>query len=328
MQFDYPKIELHIHLEGTISFQRLQKLYASKGGSLPSIISQGFPSQYPTFNTFVQTYYACCQPVESESDFSHYIAALAEYVKQNNLAYAEISWTPFFYMNKGLSFTKMLGSMNEALEIQNIRSHIRFIIDVQRDHGNEIMDEVFSQVQELRDFQIAGIGMTGDENQPIPQRAVYWFERLKAEQNLGSTVHCGEYGSAQKMQEVIEILKPDRLGHGINAIHSETLLVDIKQKRIHLENCPTSNVKLHRVANYEEHPLKHFLEKGISVSINADDPGIFEMPLQQEIETMAEVAGLTYTDLQVLNQNAIEAAFITSEEKDTLKTKLENYHAQ
>lgn len=328
MLVDYPKVELHLHLEGIIPFQRLQHLYAEKGQSLPAFIKHGFPQKFPTFFTFVETFYACCRPVQTEADFKFYIEILAAYLAENNLIYAEISWTPFFYMRQGLSLEKMLGVMNEELENQSIRSKIRFIIDVQRDNGDEIMDLVFSEIPSFRDLQIAGIGMTGDEYQPIPHRAMYWFERLHGEHNLGRTVHAGEYGNPEKIREVLIKLKPERLGHGINAIKSAELMDEIKKKGIHLENCPTSNVKLNRVTGYEVHPIKQFLKNDISVSINSDDPGIFEMPLQKEIEKVVDIARLTIDDCHQLNQNALNAAFISGEEKKYFQSKIKSFNAQ
>ncbi|MCB0662717.1 MAG: hypothetical protein KDC24_08255 [Saprospiraceae bacterium] len=326
MDLNFPKVELHLHLEGIITFKRLLSLYDSKGIPMPHFMQNGFPDSFPTFTNFVDAFYACCTPIQKEEDFRFYIEGLAGYMEENNLVYTEISWTPFFYIHKGLSFEKMMGIMNEELESLGIRSKVRFIIDVQRDHGDDVMNAIFSKIAGSKDFQIAGVGMTGDEFQSIPKKGIYWFERLHEECNFGRTVHTGEYGGPEKIREVIDQLKPERLGHGINAIQSDSLLSEILDKGIHLENCPTSNLKLHRVDRYQNHPLKLFLEKGISVGINSDDPGIFKMPINHEIEKSIEILGLSEQEVRDLNHNAIKAAFIEKVDIEKIEHQVNQYY--
>ncbi|MEZ4982128.1 MAG: adenosine deaminase [Saprospiraceae bacterium] len=319
---NFPKIELHLHLEGIVGFNDLSSLYKSANTDLPFFLKNGFPDTFPNFEDFVNTYYACCQPIQKENEFSRSIRFLKEYLEANQIIYAEISWTPFFYMNKGFDFDKSLGIMNESLEELGIRDQVNFIVDVQRDHGDEIMDRIFSKVKHAEDFKIAGIGLTGDETKEIPGRVAYWFRYLKEERQLGTTAHVGEYGSPKLIKQLLESLHPDRIGHGIRAAEDQELVEYIKEKNIHLETCPTSNVKLERVDSYEKHPLSWFLDQGVSVGLNSDDPGIFKSGLNSEYKKAYEKMDVPYSSFQILMKNALDASFLKENEKEKIRPKL------
>jgi adenosine deaminase len=319
---NFPKVELHLHLEGILDYSSLSELYKSGKTNLPPFLKNGFPDAFPKFEDFVETYYACCQPIQEEKDFNKYIQFLYQYLEANQIIYAEVSWTPFYYMNKGFDFTRSLGYMNEALDELGIRERINFIIDVQRDHGNEVIDKVFSEVMQADDFKIAGIGLTGDETREIPKRAAYWFNKLKQEKQSGTTAHSGEYGAPKYIKQLLEELKPDRLGHGIRAAEDQDLVDFIKEEKIHLEICPSSNVKLERVASYQEHPLSWFLDQEVSVGLNSDDPGIFKSGLNAEYKNAYEKMDVPYSSFQILMENALNAAFLNEKEKEFLRPQL------
>jgi DNA-3-methyladenine glycosylase len=218
-----PKVELHLHLEGCMRVGTMRTLAARHRLPLPVHLQNQETHPFATFDEFAHTYYSICRLLVEAQDFALLAADLADYVRQNALLYNEVSWTPFLYLNRGLRFAEVMTVLNETLAEQGVRERVHFLIDVQRDHGLEAAAWVFAQVQQARDLQIVGIGLTGQEEGFAPAEYQALFQQAR-EHGLGLSAHAGEYGSADDIWQCVQQLGVSRLGHGLRAMHDPRLV--------------------------------------------------------------------------------------------------------
>lgn len=312
-----PKIELHLHLEGAIRLDTLRLLSQAKGVALPAHLEKGDAIYFSTFAEFVETFTAVVRLLETEEDFRYAIRDVMRYVREHFVLHCEVSWTPFPYLQRGLDIERILHIFNEELEREGMRQRIYFILDSQRDHGEQAARQVFDLALQASDLNVVGIGLTGDETRFSTKDFAPFFHRA-AERGLGRTAHAGEYGSPQAIWEAIEQLGATRIGHGIQAIYDERLMQYILEKGVHLEVSPTSNLLLCRVDSYEEHPIHSFLEAGLSLGINSDDPAIFATHISREYALLLEYPWWNLETIRQTLRHSAQAAFLSEGKRGEL----------
>jgi adenosine deaminase len=156
--------------------------------------------------------------------------------------------------------------------------------------------------------QICGVALAGDELK-VPVRALAsCFDRFH-ERGMGIEIHAGEQGGADSVRDALTYGHPDRIGHGVAAFRDPALLDEIRARGVHLEMCPTSNLKLGVVPRIEEHPIGRAFELGLEFSVNTDDPGPFGCSMASEIELVRRTFGWDDSHLSAISQSARKAAF-------------------
>lgn len=317
-----PKIELHVHLEACIKRSTIQWLSEKNKITIPDYFKSTEPLYFKTFEDFVEVFWTIGRVIQSEEDFSYVVRDTVDYLRRNNIVYCEVAWTPHLYMERGFSFEKVMKVFNAELTKHNAQEQIRFIIDVQRDHGLEVGQNVFQKVFDTPNINVVGIGLTGfEEGHPA---SIFKGLFLKAaDLGFGCTAHAGEYGDSMEIWRCVNDLKVTRIGHGIRAITDEKLMQHLVDHNIHLEISMTSNVRLERVENYAKHPIADFINKGISVGVNSDDPTVFEIDLLDEYNYFLGECGLSYEQLKQSNYDALTAAFCNDKQKQELKALLD-----
>lgn len=316
-----PKVELHLHLEGMMRPATLRQLCQQNRVALPAHLQEGETHTFGTFDEFVYTYYRICQSLVHAQDFALLIADVADYLRHNTILYAEIAWTPFLYLNRAtqpLRFADVMEVMNEALERQGIADRVRFLIDMQRDHGTEAGAWIAQQVYAApADWRIVGIGLVGQEEGFSPADYQTLFRQAR-EHGLGTTAHAGEYGTSDDIWHCLRSLGVTRIGHGIRAVHDHALVAALVDQQVHLEVCLTSNVRLARVPSYSSHPLRDLWRAGVNLGLNSDDPGLFATDLSREYGKATHHCGLSLADLRQTLVNSLNAAFLPQERKEAL----------
>ncbi|MBO0777663.1 MAG: adenosine deaminase [Ktedonobacteraceae bacterium] len=317
-----PKVELHLHLEGMMRPATLRSLCEKNQVPLPAHVQASEAHYFATFDEFVYTYHRICQALAQPGDFALLMADVAAYLRRNHILYAEIAWTPFLYLNRGLRFAEVMEVLNEALEAHNIADRVHFLIDVQRDHGLEVGTRVFEQVFATHNqWRIAGVGLTGQEEgfPPAEYRQLYHQAR---ECGLGTTAHAGEYGTAKDIWQGVQALGVQRIGHGIRAVHDRALLDILANQQIHLEICPTSNVRLQRVLTYSAHPVRTLWQAGIPLGLNTDNPALFGIDLSDEYHKVMEHQGFGLREMYQSLLHSVQASFLSAERKHALRQQL------
>ena len=323
---ELPKIELHLHLEGMTRPATLRALCQKNRVALPAHLEEAEAHTFGTFDEFAYTYHRICQAITSAQDFALLIADVADYLKRNTILYAEIAWTPFLYLNRGLRFEAIMEVMNEALSAHGIADRVNFLIDIQRDHGLEAGAWVYQHAFAFAatpESHLAGVGLVGQEEGFPPGEYQALFHHAR-EQGLGITAHAGEYGTAEDIWQCVRTLGVKRIGHGIRAVQDRALVEYLVDQRVHLEVCPTSNVRLERVLTYSAHPLHDLWRMGVNLGLNSDDPGLFASDLSDEYRKAMQHCGFSLADLHQTLGNSLEAAFLPDARKEAFAQRLDH----
>jgi adenosine deaminase len=192
---------------------------------------------------------------------------------------------------------KLIGILSRTYGVEGSRTELKALLD----HSEHLV----------------AVDLAGDEsNYPAE-----WFEdhfRKVRQAGLHITVHAGEIASADSVWQSIKLLGAERIGHALHAVDDPSLMDFLAENRIAIESCLTSNIQTSCVPNYIDHPLRKFLDHGICATINTDDPGISAVTIQDEYEIAAPAAGLSPEHIRQAQLNALEAAFLTAEEKQNL----------
>jgi adenosine deaminase len=173
---------------------------------------------------------------------------------------------------------------------------------------------------------IVGLDLAGDEARWPAHLFKEHFDKAR-EIGLRLTAHAGEFAGADSVRETIEVLNPDRLGHAVHAADDPAVMELIAEKDITIESCPTSNYYTCSVSSFEKHPLPVFVEHGLKVTLNADDPTLFSgLSTAQEYEIAGQLMGVSLADVKKMQMNGLQAAFISDEQKgEILARKVQDY---
>jgi len=321
-----PKVELHIHLEGAIPVNALWKLVVKYDGNkhINNLKDLHDKFQYKDFPHFIETWIWKNQFLREYEDFTFIAKEVAGDLKDQNIKYAEMFYTPADHFNKNIELQKLTEAIRAGFNHHSGETEIFLIADLCRDAGPEKGMQVVYQLRELKDLGVIGIGIGGSEHKypPGPFKEVYEKAR---EFGFRTTAHAGEAAGADSIWGAIEKLKTDRIGHGTKASEDEKLVEYLKENQIPLEMCPISNIKTGVVNNIKEHPVKDFYEKGLNVFVNTDDPKMFNNSIEEEYLLLMEECGFKPADIKKLTENAINSAWCENSKKQKLISKLNRY---
>jgi adenosine deaminase len=313
-----PKIELHVHLEGSIPYDALWELICKYGNDLKfkSIEDLKAKFEYKDFSQFINTWVWKNNYLREYEDFTYIAEAVACDMAHQNIRYAEVFFSPPDFFRHGLTTQKLAESIRKGFsKVSNIT--IALIPDLVRDFGPQLAAFSLEEVVEAKDFGIIGIGLGGSEQSFPPDPFGPIYERAR-ELGLHTTVHAGEASGAKSIWEAIKFLKPDRLGHGTRAVEDENLIDYLAKQKIPVEVCPISNVCTGIVRSIKSHPIRRFYDCGLSVSVNTDDPKMFGNSLAKEYRTLVDELGFSKDDVRFLIIQGIRSSWMLEKQKDFL----------
>ena len=324
-----PKIELHVHLEGTTSPALAQKIAKRNKIKLnPHFFlanAEGYQSvDFPHFlQVFDDLSAIICHPID-------YHDIVYDYLRRSALEstlYVELMYSPLHAEKMtGIPSKEHLAAITDAIRLAETNFGImaRIIMTGVRHFGIESCEVVANNVLKNPSTYVTGFGLGGDEiNFPAPlfQKAY----QIAKDAGLGLTIHAGEFGTAESILDTIHYCGVSRIGHGVSAIKSDKVLHTLIDNDIHLEICPSSNLHFLLFANIESHPILSFYKQGISLSINSDDPPFFNTSLGQEYQKLKDYLGFSQEDFKKINSMAINHAFIDKRNKEKLLAKINVY---
>ena len=319
-----PKTEIHLHLEATAGAAEIFQLMERNGVKIPGI--ETFEDLISRFQVrdlteFVALFVDAIQPVvQREEDLGTLVQGARDYLRRNTIPYAELFVSPSAYLKRGMDFARIVEvlSTEAAAAEADHDVRMRFIIDISRTFGPEnAMRNVELTLEHGNDL-ILGIGLGGAEAGGPAEDYVDAFAAAR-EAGVHAVAHAGEDVGPESIVATVDLLKAERIGHGLSATLDPKLMARLADLHLPIECCPTSNVFTRRfISKLEEHPLPRFLDAGINACVNTDDPAIFGVDLVDEFMNVRQSMGVNRARLGKLIQNGIYATFLPKAEQDAL----------
>lgn len=327
-QLDYirrlPKAELHLHIEGSLEPELMFELAARNGVELPfdSVDEVKQAYQFSNLQDFLDIYYQGMSVLITEQDFFDLTLAYLQRAHADGVRHVEIFFDPQGHVERGIAFETVVNGIYRALEEGEHQFDISFglIMCFLRHLSEEAAFETLAQAEPFRD-KLIGIGLDSSEKGNPPRK----FQRVYAEakkQGYHRVAHAGEEGGADYVLEALDLLQIERIDHGNAILQDPALTQRVAESGMALTVCPLSNLKLCVVDQLENHPLPEMLEKGLKVTLNADDPSYFGGYIAENYRVMAETFDLDNKTLVKLAKNSISASFASKERKQKLLLEL------
>jgi len=321
-----PKVELHVHLEGAMRAETLQKLSRKNHIDLPvqnleEIRRWTVFSGFPDFN---EKYILISRSIQQEEDIFLIAREFLEDQAVQNIRYSEVTYTAYTHVKQaGIPIANQIDVLNEASRWgrQKLGTYMRFIIDIARETSPEEGVLVAEAAVRNMDKGVIALGLGGNEVGNPPKKFTKAFA-VAHEANLPCILHAGETGGPESIWDALETGRSLRIGHGIRCLEDPSLVKELYQRQIPLEVCPTSNVCLGIVVDLENHPLPDLIRQGLYVTINSDDPALFSTCLNEEYRKIMGCFGFSKREIQQLIKNGIQASFLSTKEKKGLVKEL------
>ncbi len=312
-----PKIENHLHLEGAIPHEALWQLIEKYGGdeTVHNLDQLKEKFVYRDFNHFIEMWVWKNQFIREYEDFVFISEAVFSDLVKQNVKYAEIFISPSLFKDK-LSALKIIEAISLSIhKVPGIK--INLIVDLVRDYGPKEEMRTLFEINEVKNLGIIGIGIGGTENK---YPAELFIDVYKQARKCGfrTTAHAGEASGPESIWSAIHDLRVDRIGHGTRAVEDLKLLDYLSEHKIPIELCVLSNLRTRVINSIEEHPVKTFIEKGIPVSINTDDPKMFGNSLAQEYQTLHDAFNYSNEEILAIILNSIDTLWLDEPMKKKL----------
>ena len=249
---------------------------------------------------------------------------LFDQLQKDNAIYAEIRFAPFLHLEKGLTPYEVVEATEAATAAAIKRTGVeaRLILCTLRHYTEEQSMATVKLVEQFAGTYVAGFDIAGDEaGCPVTNHIAAF--KYAQEKGLHITAHGGEAAGPESVWEVLEHFKPTRIGHGARSVEDETLVSHLRDKKIHLEICPSCNVQTSMYETFKDHPVDTLKKKGVLLNINTDCRTIVNVNLQTEYKRLHENFGWSKHDFYECNVNAVMAAFIPAEVKEKLLAQLD-----
>jgi len=318
-----PKVELHVHLEGSIRPETFLKLAQRHGIVLPADTVQGLRQWYTftDFDHFIEIYSNICKCIRTPEDVELVAREFLAGQAAQNVVYSEVTYTPYSqYLASGLAFDEQLEAINRARQwaAKELDVHMGLVLDISRQlRPDEGLVTAEWAVQGMNDGVVA-LGLGGPEAGNPPEKFVAAFD-LARSAGLHSVPHAGEISGPESIWGALRVLKAERIGHGVNCLQDPLLVDELRRWQIPLEVCPTSNVCLKVVPDFASHPLPRLLAEGLLVTLNSDDPPMFNTTLTDEYLKAAAVFRFDVVTIEKLVFNALKVSFFPAEQKMALE---------
>ncbi len=315
-----PKVELHLHIEGTLEPEMVMAKAARHGLDLPwaSVEALRAAYQFTDLQSFLDVYYAGCAVLRDEEDFYDLAMAYFARAHADRIVHAELFFDPQTHTARGVAFGTVIDGLVRAQRDAATRWGLTSaLIMCFLRHLSE--DDAFATLEAARPYlaHLAGVGLDSGERGNPPSKFARVFAAARV-MGLTPVAHAGEEGPAAYIREALDLLAVVRIDHGVRCDEEPALVAELAARRIPLTVCPLSNLKLCVVPDLAAHNLGRLLAAGLCVTINSDDPAYFGGYLSENYRATAAALGLSADDLRQLAHNAVEAAWLPAARKAEL----------
>ena len=312
-----PKAELHLHIEGTLEPELMFELAQRNNVSIPYKNVEEIKSAYnfKNLDSFLNIYYQGTKVLINEKDFFDLTWSYLLKCKQDNIVHTEIFFDPQAHIIRGVSFDTVISGISKALDKANLEFGLtsKIIMCFLRHLEEESGFKVLNQALKYKD-KIIGVGLDSSELGNPPKKFEKLFQKARNEGFL-TVAHAGEEGPSEYIWDSINLLKVQRIDHGVQCLKDDKLVEELKKKQIPLTVCPLSNVKLRVFDKLENHNLKKMLKIGLRAMVNSDDPAYFGGYLNKNLIESQLALELTLEDVKTLVVNSFKSSFLDNSKK-------------
>jgi adenosine deaminase len=304
-----------IPLETIFSFMKRKEM----DSSIASIQDLKKRFIYTDFEHFIEMWIWKNTFITEEKDFEIIAYEVLKDLHEQNVQYVEAFYSPGDFSGQGLSVSGITENMLRGIRRahQDLGIRCQLIMDIVRGDGVEVGMHRLEEVAPYLGKGVIGIGLGGNEQKyPACEYAPVYEEAKKRGFRL--TAHAGEAAGAASIWAAIQKLHAERIGHGIRAYEDPLLVSFLRDSQMPLEMCVISNLKTGICASYEDHPISKYYDQGLLVTVNSDDPTMFNTSITEEYAVLAHHFGFSLHDLKSLSINGIQASFLSYEEKKAL----------
>lgn len=321
-----PKAELHVHIEGTFEPELMFEIAQRNQIAIPYQSVEDVRQAYNFHNlqSFLDIYYAGANVLIHEQDFYDLAWAYFEKCAEDYVVHTEIFFDPQTHTDRGIAFEVVINGLQRACDdaLEKLGISSRLIMCFLRHLSEEAAFETLAQALPFKE-QIIAVGLDSSEMGHPPSK----FERVFAKaRELGFLIvaHAGEEGPAQYVWEALDLLKVNRIDHGVRSEEDAQLMQRLIAEKMPLTVCPLSNLKLRVVDNMAQHNIRRLLQQGVHVTVNSDDPSYFGGYMNDNFIAITEALDLSNAELKQLAMNSFEASFMPETEKQKWKLQIQN----
>jgi adenosine deaminase len=328
-----PKTELHLHIEGTLEPELLFALAQRNKVALPYASVEALRAAYDftDLQSFLDLYYAGANVLQTEQDFHDMTAAYIARARADNVRHAEIFFDPQTHTERGIGidvvFAGIARALREARDEHGFSSAMimSFLRHLSEEDAFVTLEAALPLRGQYRDLW-NGIGLDSSERGNPPEKFAKVFARCK-ELGFHLVAHAGEEGPPAYIIGALDVLKVERIDHGVRSEEDPALMERLAREQIPLTVCPLSNLKLCVVDDMAKHNLARLLRAGLAVTINSDDPAYFGGYMNDNYLAVTTALELSRAEIVQLARNGIEASFLPAADKGRLTVELDQYAA-
>ncbi|MGO8686096.1 MAG: adenosine deaminase [Candidatus Dormibacteria bacterium] len=314
-----PKIELHVHLEGTIQAHTLMTVARRNGLPLPADTVEGLADLYRfwDFEHFIEVWVLTTNCLRTADDFRQVVVDYAGAAASHGAVYLEGIFSPAERVARGVSWDALFNGYCDGAQ-QAEEEHgvvVRLTPDVHWGIESDDACEVARRAVAFRDRGVVGLGVGGLEGKVAPGHYARAFA-IARDGGLGSVPHAGEVGSAASVRDALQALGADRIRHGIRAVEDPILIAELADRGTVLDVCPTSNLRTGVVASLDHHPMRALVAAGVKCSVSTDDPAMFDTDLSREYALLGRLG----TSAQLAYEAGVSGALCDDETRTTLRS--------
>jgi adenosine deaminase len=320
-----PKAELHMHLEGALEPELLLRLAARNNVRLPYADEATVRAAYrfADLRSFLEIFWAGNAVLQTAQDFHDLTRAYLARAQADNVVHAEVFLSPQGHTSRGVPLDLVMEGVLEGFEEGSAALGMTggVILGVQRHRSEAEALALLDDVRPWRD-ELLGLNLGGPEVGNPPAKFVRTFN-LARDWGWRLTAHAGEEGPAAYVADTLDLLKVDRIDHGVTCEQDPALVRRLAESQVPLTVCPLSNLMLKGVAQLGQHNLRRLLQAGLCVTVNSDDPAYFGGYVNANYLETGAALGITATEHHALLRNSFVAAFITPEQRASYLSQLD-----
>ncbi|MFB9837315.1 adenosine deaminase [Actinoallomurus acaciae] len=322
-----PKVELHVHLVGSASLPTVLELARRHTGHAVPTDEAALRRFYEfrDFPHFAEVYLGVSGLIREPEDVAALVVGAARDLAAQNVRYIELTVTPYTHVvTMGMPAPAVTEALDVAAREVADLIEVAYVFDIPGEYGGEAARATADHALTHPPRNLVGFGIGGiEQDRAGHEEAIRDAFRAAVAAGLHSVPHAGEMSGPETIWEAVRELRAERIGHGIRCVEDPELMAHLRETQLPLEVCPTSNVCTRQVPSIAAHPLPRLLEEGLYVTLNSDDPPMFNTTLTNEYRVAARDLGLGADGVAELARNGVRASFLPEDRKQAILAELD-----